>query len=36
MQKGYIGYLLRAFGKSPADLRLIEAYFTSDGTEEKP
>jgi enamine deaminase RidA (YjgF/YER057c/UK114 family) len=31
----YIDDLLRAFGKTPADLRLIVAYFTSDGTEEK-
>lgn len=31
----YVDDLLRAFGKTPADLRLIVAYFTSGGTEEE-
>jgi enamine deaminase RidA (YjgF/YER057c/UK114 family) len=31
----YIDDLLRAFGKTTADLRLLIAYFTSSGTEEE-
>jgi enamine deaminase RidA (YjgF/YER057c/UK114 family) len=31
----YVDDLLRAFGKTAADLRLLVAYFTSSGTEEE-
>jgi hypothetical protein len=31
----YVEDLLRAFERSTTDLRLVVAYFTSDGTEEE-